>query len=289
MLNDFIHFSLWEIGHRWHDNDPNLSTTTNIPLSAQDTIRSIGRALIRCEIGVCNARGVQQKNPQRCPDFEDYWPRPLYVEKGDSRYKGRVFTQETDYVPENQLVILPENQTEDELWRQYQEFSESWGQRHWALVNCLEATIEDRIFVKEDLEAIHLDQGAIIKFCTLKELELPAFWFSQRERDEFASKCHPSEDEPAGVQPYGKLKRDDVDSFWQQVSPAQKTRIMCREIAINLWRKDGSRTIASIIEDPEIIRFAAAYGGKNTLRDWIKDLDPRPENERNGRPKKLTQ
>ncbi|WP_288373369.1 hypothetical protein [uncultured Marinobacter sp.] len=39
--SDIDHLSIWEVAHRWHDQDPNNSDPSALPLPVQDMLRTI--------------------------------------------------------------------------------------------------------------------------------------------------------------------------------------------------------------------------------------------------------
>lgn len=61
----------------------------------------------------------------------------------------------------------------------------------------------------------------------------------------------------------------------------------CEAIACCLWDEKPKRTIKEIIEHPWIRQYGnGAQYHEKTIRKWIHKLDPRPEQERIGRPEK---
>ena len=49
---------------------------------------------------------------------------------------------------------------------------------------------------------------------------------------------------------------------------------------------DPSITIAAQIRHPSIQPYAKRWRGKNTLRGWLSEIDPRPLSSKRGRPRK---
>lgn len=62
---------------------------------------------------------------------------------------------------------------------------------------------------------------------------------------------------------------------------------LCQAVAKTLWELNPELTIAEIIKHPGILEHAEGkrYKGKNTLRDWVAEVDPRPASMKRG-PKK---
>lgn len=59
----------------------------------------------------------------------------------------------------------------------------------------------------------------------------------------------------------------------------------CQAIAKMMWKNNPSMTIAGLIKTPEIATYAKKYPGKNTLRDWLSEIDPRSPELKRGRRK----
>jgi hypothetical protein len=263
MHSTFDHLSIWEIAHRWHDIDPNLTEQNAIPLQVQDTVRMICKALVHCEISVCNDKGIERKNPNDCPDFDDY--QPSVNQDGE------------------------EIEDDDELWEQYEKFSDGWNAQHLRLVDGLEKTYEKRTYEKSQLEQAHINQHSLVKLCREWEIDLPEFWFTKMEISLFckASDWVPQSGNEVDESPYskGSITRDEADKLWATLQHKQKARLLAREIAKILWKDEFSRTIVDISKNKDFLKYGQCemYAGKNTLRDWIKDLNPNSNS--GGRPR----
>jgi len=61
----------------------------------------------------------------------------------------------------------------------------------------------------------------------------------------------------------------------------QLVREQCRTIAAILWAQNPSYQIKQIIEHEWMAKFSEGMTyGERTIREWIKDLDPRPAEEK---------
>jgi len=62
---------------------------------------------------------------------------------------------------------------------------------------------------------------------------------------------------------------------------------LCQAVARTLWYIYPTMTIEAITKHKAILNYAngSIYTGKNTLRDWIREVDPRPKEQKIGRPK----
>lgn len=80
-----------------------------------------------------------------------------------------------------------------------------------------------------------------------------------------------------------------------QVSTNPKQSVLDKNavqtVARCLWNQNPEMTIADIIKHQWVQSFAngTLYKGKNTLRDWIREVDARPPDKKNGRPKKVSE
>jgi hypothetical protein len=70
----------------------------------------------------------------------------------------------------------------------------------------------------------------------------------------------------------------------------QFTKAKCQAIAKLLWKQNPSYTITELCAHPDIcdqdITGANRYGGERTVYDWIAEVDPRPKENKRGRPSK---
>ena len=297
MNERFDHLSIWEISHRWHQLDPNLSNPQKLQLDVQDTIRLICIALVNCELSVNNKQGIQIKNPLDCPGYNNYSPQSEWRERTEIDPPILPNDPPLDFGYENQIEIQPGDLTQDELWNQYMQFKNNWDCRHWELVDGLECTYTERSYDKTQLEAAHLSRSEIIRLCQLNKLCLPDFWFTESEFTCFKNDpnwklVYKTEKDDKGSQAIEldniRITQEVIDKFWSKLSHKQKVRILSREVASVLWKIDPNRSIKSISEDNNFLIYGQAdhYAGKNTRRDWIKDLDPRKPEDRIGRPSK---
>ncbi len=308
MINHFDHMSIWDICHRWHGYDPDHCTVDQIPLEVKDTIKALSQGLAYCQMSVCDENGVEKKNPHDCPKSHQYWPHGIWRErkegdpdksKGDPTPDWSPEGEEDDSWYDRQIFIPSEHLSDEELDNQYRDFRYNWQRQHWKLIEGLDKTYTERTFDQKKLESVHINRSGLIKFCRENEIDIPEFWFTTKEihaiksNPEFDPDYSTLEDiSPAtpceNIATEGRLKQSDIDSIWERLSHRQQSRILCRSIAAKYWEHSPDRTIESIIKDDVLLDFGGgkSYQGKNTLRDWIKDIDPRPKNARLGRPKK---
>lgn len=295
MLNsDFNHLSVWEIAHRWHDTDPNLTDSNKLPLAIQDSLRMMTKALQAGDISVCNHHGTQKKNPNEHPSIENYVAdgEYLYEEFIDTDANGKEFTN-TRAIPNPDFTM-----TEDDKRDDFTDFVERWCAPHYRLCEDLDRCYKGRCYDREKLESVHINQKNLVTLCRAKRLPLPNFWFNDGERQAFDAGLGSNEsdsgnpthsDSPSTtLTPIEANTQPIIDDFWTRLNSKQKHRLMCREIADELWRTDQGLTIAAMSQHEGILQYGGArfYTGINTIRDWIKDVPNRPKDLKAGRPSK---
>ena len=60
-MNTVRRYSIWELGHRWHNIDPASADPKTIPLAVQDTLRSLAGANNYAGLMIVNCNGVEGK------------------------------------------------------------------------------------------------------------------------------------------------------------------------------------------------------------------------------------
>jgi len=86
---------------------------------------------------------------------------------------------------------------------------------------------------------------------------------------------------------------DKIDSHDNAIKGKSRTRTesihkqTCQAIAKTLWDANPTMTIEEIKNHPSIQEhgYGKHYTGKNTLRDWLREVDPRPPEAKTGRKK----
>lgn len=76
----------------------------------------------------------------------------------------------------------------------------------------------------------------------------------------------------------------EVDAGGKALRPSQKATLKCQAIAQTLWHQDPNLTIQEITQHHAILEYGDGkrYIGKNTLRGWISEVDPRPKENKTG-------
>ncbi|WP_286219727.1 hypothetical protein [Marinobacter apostichopi] len=286
ILREIGHLSIWEIAHRWFDCDPNTSDPKALPLNVQDILRIITLMQSRQELPILKQSGVELKSERTFCDFESFeFELDLRAEIGEK----------FDELPAEELESLDLTIRKEA----YFEALDKWSRPHLNAIEGLDECFKGRAFDKARLETIHLDRLAIQELCQKQSLGLPAFWFSTQELENFKSTGSIYREIEKNPQAEGeeeqqdthtlsstRLTQDMIDRFWDRLSSAQKHRILAKEVAGKIWKENPCLTQAQIIEHEAMQKYcgAAYYSDPNTVRNWIRELDPRPPENRRGRP-----
>ena len=70
-----------------------------------------------------------------------------------------------------------------------------------------------------------------------------------------------------------------------RLTEAQQDKADCQAIAYALWAEQPDATQADILKNSRIKPYLKKWPGKNTLPGWLSEIDPRPKEQRRGRPK----
>lgn len=89
-----------------------------------------------------------------------------------------------------------------------------------------------------------------------------------------------------------QLLRDYLNSksskATKKLTEPQQDKLDCQAIAKEIWTKNPQFTKVEVINLSALAPYKNKYKGKNTLSDWLKEIDPRPLEKRRGRPCKNT-
>lgn len=79
---------------------------------------------------------------------------------------------------------------------------------------------------------------------------------------------------------------EDIPQMEEKKRPNQMDKLICQAIARTLWDIYPHMTIEDMRKHHAIQTYGNGkhYQGKNTLRDWLSEVDPRSTNEKTGRP-----
>ena len=144
--------SIWEIAHRWHKQDPNITNPDVLPLEVQDTLRFLTRKMAYHDLPSCSPKGVKYTTEADIEDRETVWS---WRENADNLKIGE---KETIY--ENYLGDMDKR-----------------VQRHNECVENFELCYEKRIYDKNKLDSTFTLQDELAKLCIEHNIQLPDFWY----------------------------------------------------------------------------------------------------------------
>lgn len=145
------------------------------------------------------------------------------------------------------------------------------------LENCLY-----RKYNKDVLNAYFIEAENLFDFCLNSQrkgfftnLDFPSFWSDQVDA---LSIVHNESDAKEPEQTQVKA---------QSLRPSQIDKLVCQAIAKTLWDIYPTMNITAMSEHSAILEHGGGkiYIGKNTLRDWVKDVAPENVRNKPGRPK----
>ncbi len=263
------HLSIWEISHRWHDYDPNLTDPTQLPLKVQDSIRSLAHGMNMEDFHLVDSFGHMYWNGRDLPKKNEYIPQKLLKTEIEEEIIGEGLTLET-----MKLIRMSYEEagvTADEINEhvEYFDYCQSKLREHSDACEYLTESIKSRTYDKSKLEHYHLDKMEVLNFCIAKDFPPPSFWYTESELK------HPPS---IGV---------DFHVNEKKLRPSQMARTLCRAIANTLWNIYPQMNITEMCRHEAIKKYGNGghYSGK-AVRGWITDLDPRPPEEKKGRPPK---
>lgn len=295
-LDEVQHMSLWEVAHRWAGVHPDATNERKLPLEVKDILFSMMRAQLESRLKVAMADGYIFRDATFYRHWTEFQPFSDQNWDGSEEHRRTLYFQATDA----NLV------------------------RHDKFIHQHHDVISGKKSPQRKyLSSVHVDRQNTAEWALLEELPFPQFWFSQAEREEIEKEYQTYkpfleliadhhrqgkavtdemeeqflrqleienlDDENIGHYRKPKLKEEDIDHIWEvRMLDKQKARILCRHAAKYLWSKNPDRTIVDISADSLLQDYCdgRSFPGKDTIRNWIKDLDPRDPENRIGRPRK---
>lgn len=270
--------SLWEIAHRWHNEDPNITDPKAPPLKVQDTLRFLTRSMARHELRLCSENGVEYDNDNDITSKHDYFEN--FTPKRASRAK------------------------KEDSWDKYYEWHLKRIKRHCDAVEDFDKCYTHRIYDKEKLDSTYTPKHTLAELCHNRNIPLPEFWYSMDE--EYQSPAPTVEKSVTEIPvtgnsategavtgtpaPLAPVTENAVTDAPSKLRRYQLDRIACQAIARTLWDADNEMNIVQVTSHRAIRIYGnGAHYKPDTLRDWVKEYDPRPDGKRGGRPRKKTE
>ena len=232
------HLSFWDVAHYWSEKDPKLTHETDVPTEIQHILIKLTRDADNGDLAVADSDGNVLRANFWLPSFNDYIP------------SSHVDTQ-----------------NKDEMRDDYWEYCNTILEPHRKKCESFHECYRHRKFNKQILTDIHLDKTYFGEYCIKTDVELPNFWFSSIDKEEFEQS--------------NKIEKSNE----ADLRPSQVDKELCRAIASTLWGEYPDMTIKDMTIHKAIQQYGngTLYKGRDTIRNWIKDLAP---NKKSGRPKK---
>ena len=139
-----------------------------------------------------------------------------------------------------------------------------------------------------------------MEWCNRMSAPLPEFWFPQGwnlqyELPEYI--LHPGHNYQIST-----WTEEDRNEYFESIEkfeiyeplkshvksrPNQEARIACQFIAREIWNKEPTRTIASVVKDPLVQDYGRARSYADaTVREWVQSVAPKEVSAKRGRPRK---
>ena len=249
----FYVLSVWEIAHRWHNIDPNITDEKALPLSVQDTLRYLTRLMARHDLRSSTSTGTEFWTDADRDSFETF--------------------SDYDHLEDNLKNAEPNS---GELWEAYEKYLDHCDgkiRRHRENIEDFDKCFNDRIFDKNLLDDVYTTREALKE--TLDEqnsygshkISPPEFWYPASENK--------IDDKNIETGAKRKKLRDN-----------QADKLLVQTIARAIWAEDPEITITALTKHKGIRQHGngAIYTIK-TLHNWIAEVDPRDSKEKIGRRK----
>jgi len=151
-MSELVHdvLSIWEIAHRWHDHDPNITDPEKLPLEVQDTLRFLTRRMAYHDLHSCSIRGVENWTEEAIMSEHEYIKR----DEDEDPYDPDEYSYEDYYQNVSRRVDT-----------------------HRKIVEDFDRCYEGRIYNKKILDNTFTLKHRLPKLCDWYEMELPKFWF----------------------------------------------------------------------------------------------------------------
>jgi len=239
--------SLWDIGFRWADLDPDRPCL-RLPLQVKDNFKVLMEAILAGEV-LCETLTLAKFPPGSKAD-PNYYIR-THIDEVYACIWGRKYNRK----------LLKWAVIERGSFREWCEirsipFPEFWFPLGWAY-------------------SFEMPEGGTLATSASHQEPDTEGGFSISYRRPFSV----SDDSEVNQAP---LLEDNTSLKQNQMS-----RIACQQVAKEIWANDISRTIPSIVHDELIQKYAGGrHYQDDTVKGWIKEVAPQEVKSRRGRPRK---
>ena len=155
-------------------------------------------------------------------------------------------------------------------------------------LDAIYACIAGQAYPKALIQLVAFDAWSFKRWCLQQNLSAPEFWTSLKQLPDVV------EAESEGGDGVHTLEQTSGERTTDRDQPQPRTSRIDKEsvqaVALTLWEIDHSLTISALAQHPSVLRFA--NGGlyeERTLHQWISKVDPRPKEQKTGRPRKRSE
>lgn len=140
-------------------------------------------------------------------------------------------------------------------------------------INWLDVLSRDNLFLYQN----HHNPKAVLKWAVKRNLSIPPNMLD-------AANSIPALQPIVDLYTAANQAPQEVE---KKQRPDQAAKMKCQAIAKTLWNIYPDMTITDMKKNRAILEYGDGkhYRGKNTLSDWLREVDPRPKQEKSHRPK----
>lgn len=136
-----------------------------------------------------------------------------------------------------------------------------------------EDSVAERKYNKKILDSYLVSQVELFNFTSHENHPFPDFWW----------------DDSIIIALGGHISEPSASSKEQKIFTARTSVIdksICQAVAKTLWSIDPNINITKMTQHPSVLNYGGGknYLGKNTLRDWLRDVAPEHIKNKRGRP-----
>lgn len=250
MALDSDELTVWEVGYRWANYDPDLYWF-RIPLIVRDNFRVLMKAILSGEI-VCSTLCLD-KRPTGSKADPRYYIR-THIDDVYACVHGTKFNRKLlKWATLDRSSVLE--------WCSCRGITplEFWFPPGWKYAYESPDGIRPGLIVRHNEPS---DENTFVSF---------SYEWPNREAEIELDENDDTTEEASSP----SLRQNQV------------AKIACQQIAVAIWQKEPSRRIAEVIRDELIQEYGGAkYFNDDTVREWIKVVAPADVRARRGRPRK---
>lgn len=252
--------SIWEVAHRWHNQNPFTSNSRKLPLEVHDRIHWIVDSILRQELHLTSKTGVRYKNECDLKSFDDY-ERELR-----EQLSAEEFADEFSH---------PTKPGEDPVYTKYLDYEDRITYRHKAATKALQQEFDQKRYSKKICDQRFVDSDGIYECCQLFGEELPDFWsdYFRFKTSETTTTQEPlKEESETNLDDEAKCRKNVLDRI--AIQAAARVFFEFTEYApVDIRRHD-------IIQ----LKCNGKQWGEDTIKRWIAEVNP--TKGKSGRPRK---